>query len=1194
MRTPRRALRSRAFASLCGLLCVALLIWFVGPLVAIARYEPLAAPAHRLVAIVGLALFWFFGRIKAIWQANRANRKLIDEMMKESRSEEAQAKASQDEGVAVLRERMQDAISTLKVGRFSGPDGGRHRLNQLPWYVLIGPPGAGKTTALSNSGLRFPLAERFGATALRGVGGTQHCDWWFTDEAVLLDTAGRYTTQDSDPSVDSAAWRGFLALLRKYRGRQPINGVLVTLSMSDLINLKASEREAHAAAVRARIDELHRDLTVRFPIYVLFTKTDLVAGFCDFFDDLDVRAREQVLGLTFPDTTINDVNDALNSFTTLQNDLVNSLNNRVIVRMQQERDPDKRARAFLFPQQLASLTPTLEAFLRSAFQSTRFDVAPMLRGIYYTSGTQAGHPIDRLLGAMANALSLSRPASGNERSYFIKSFLQNVVFPESALAGIDTRKVRRRSWIQRATYATALALCLLGCFAWVTSYHLNSTYINEASAGVVDAERALGEITDDMAHPLQSLNALSELAAIPGGSNDAGSPIPITSRMGLYQGHRVGRAARDAYRRALSAQFFPRLMLSLEETLRRPPATSGDAWDYQYVALKVYLMLSTDRAHFDFATVHAWFSLDWESYVPDHLNEADHRALSDHLEALFDDTISVSSNFSVDEELISSARTRLRAAPAASRIFARLEREQRLDDSPPAFKLTRVAPEAARLFRSTGKPVSQLEIAGFFTAKGFYEAFAARLGTAISEFNNESWVLYDDSAQGQDATSVAALSNAVRELYVRDYVREWQNLLDVLEVVPFTSLPEATATLGIASAQGSPIRHVLDAVAANTAFASSSAQVATDAAEHLAERGLQRAKRKLERLVGGNVRAPTPTLPKVDHPAQPIRDHFADLNAHVLADGGTPALESTLTQFEQLYAFLHALGNERGDRVMLNASQSQATGVVASIETHARQAPEPLGRWMRTTAHATNTLINAGVQSDLSARWRASGLKLCNEAIAGRYPLDRASAHDITLADFGGFFGPAGELAQYFNQHLKPFVDTSFSPWRVRATAGPSPAISKHLIAQFERAAAIRLALFEGGTPSPSMRFSLKPVTMDSEISQFNLQIGDQTLTYRHDPVRETEFIWPSGGIAKFEMLPPAGDGVRTIRKFEGDWALFRLFDHFPLTEGATAERFSVDFSVGGRSAIFEVRASRALNAFRLRDLERFECPKTF
>src|ERR1051325_5674967 len=131
--------------------------------------------------------------------------------------------------VAPVRQRFTEALALLKKSR--GARGGP-ALASLPWYVIIGPPGAGKTTALQNSGLRFPLAERFGNEALRGVGGTRNCDWWFTDDAILVDTAGRYVTQDSDANADSAEWQGFLALLKKHRRRRPLNGVLVAISLS--------------------------------------------------------------------------------------------------------------------------------------------------------------------------------------------------------------------------------------------------------------------------------------------------------------------------------------------------------------------------------------------------------------------------------------------------------------------------------------------------------------------------------------------------------------------------------------------------------------------------------------------------------------------------------------------------------------------------------------------------------------------------------------------------------------------------------------------------------------------------------------------------------------------------------------------------------------------------------------------------
>ena len=110
-------------------------------------------------------------------------------------------------------------------------------------YAFIGAPGSGKTTALVNAGLTFPLAEQFGKAAIRGIGGTRNCDWWFTNEAVLIDTAGRYTTQESNESVDKAEWQGFLALLRNSVRGSRLNGVLLTVSVADLLQMTAQERK---------------------------------------------------------------------------------------------------------------------------------------------------------------------------------------------------------------------------------------------------------------------------------------------------------------------------------------------------------------------------------------------------------------------------------------------------------------------------------------------------------------------------------------------------------------------------------------------------------------------------------------------------------------------------------------------------------------------------------------------------------------------------------------------------------------------------------------------------------------------------------------------------------------------------------------------------------------------------------------
>ncbi|RYF40192.1 MAG: type VI secretion system membrane subunit TssM, partial [Comamonadaceae bacterium] len=277
---------SRGLWNFFGLVALSLLIWIAGPLLAIGAVRPLESEFSRAVTIAVLFLIWLARIIWRKWREGRLNAQLLGQLRRPAKpSNKADAKPVNEE-VQALGARFDEAVSLLRKTRFEASGRphwmarfSKQYLYQLPWYVFIGAPGSGKTTALVNAGLNFPLADRFGKVALRGVGGTRNCDWWFTDEAVLLDTAGRYTTHESDPTGDEQEWKGFLGLLTRFRGRQPINGAILTISVADLLSANDAERARHAAVLRRRLQDLREQLGIQFPIYVLVTKVDLLSGF---------------------------------------------------------------------------------------------------------------------------------------------------------------------------------------------------------------------------------------------------------------------------------------------------------------------------------------------------------------------------------------------------------------------------------------------------------------------------------------------------------------------------------------------------------------------------------------------------------------------------------------------------------------------------------------------------------------------------------------------------------------------------------------------------------------------------------------------------------------------------------------------------------------------------------------------------
>ncbi len=338
-----------------------------------------------------------------------------------------------------IQARFKHAAENLKDTRFPNPDGRPRAIDELPWYVMIGAPGSGKTTALLNSGLRFPLYTTDSSASVPGVGGTRNCDWWFADEAVLLDTAGRYTMQESDRKVDAAAWHGFLALLKQYRPERPLNGALVAISVLDLMLWSKAERAKFTGHVRMRLSEMYAALNQRFPVYVLVTKMDMLAGFTEFFGDYDQTARMQVWGTTFG----HDIDPALiaepyaRDFSALEE----RLGAEMLARLHEEPDLQRRAAIYRFPQQFHPIGALVGEILAQAF-GTQVNHRPLqLRGVYFTSATQEGNPIDRVLATMARTFKLERNAaalmSGTGKSFFVTRLLREVVFPEQGLAAIE-------------------------------------------------------------------------------------------------------------------------------------------------------------------------------------------------------------------------------------------------------------------------------------------------------------------------------------------------------------------------------------------------------------------------------------------------------------------------------------------------------------------------------------------------------------------------------------------------------------------------------------------------------------------------------------------------------------------------------------------------------------------------------------
>jgi type VI secretion system protein ImpL len=1170
-------------------LAVALLIWIVGPLVAVGEARPLDTERSRwitigvLILIVALSIAW------SRWRAKRGNSAVVNQLMQQPAADTPERETAD---MLAVRERFRQALQMLQRSRFGAEGsagfgaklrsrfGGRY-LYELPWYLIIGAPGSGKTTALRHSGLNFPLADQMGDHAIRGVGGTRHCDWWFTDRAVLIDTAGRFTTQDSDPTNDKATWSGFLQMLRRSRPRQPINGALVTVSVTDLLARSPSERAQHAATVRARVQELQKDLDIRFPVYLLVTKADLLSGFMDYFATVDKDQRAAPWGFTFPRNSTSPLAGYGAEFDALEQRLQNGL----IDRLQAERDPQRRARIYGFPAQFASLRALLAEFAEGVFAPSPYEAQPQLRGVYFVSGTQEGTPIDRVLGSVARSYQIENavlaPNQASGRSYFLNRLLNEVVFAEAGLGGTHRGWERRRNAMALAGYAVVAVAGIGLLTAWTVSYFNNKKYLEETSARA-DQVRELLQATPNRASAdllpiLPALQATRALAAVD-------DKVPWSMRLGLFQGKKLDSAARASYQRMLGDAVLPRLVLRIEEQLRQGAATPVTL----YEALKAYVMLH-DPQHFDATALKQHIEGDWETTRRE-LTPDQREALGAHLDALLSQG-GIASPLPEDASLLTSVRTQLATQPLPQRIYNRL-RAQGLGTEYPDFTVARAGGHNAPLLftRANGAPLTQ-GVPGFFTRDAYLRGFQPRVGQVADELAaEEPWVLGVAAAPKNPQDLVRAnapLVDDVRRLYLNDYAASWESFLNSVKLLPMATVPQSVERSRMLSAPDSPLGPFLRAASRETTLAQPGNAI--ENAERRAADLVQQTREKVAGMFSGKPGQPNPADPNAPRIENIVDERFVGLRSMVTAPtgGGKSPLDETVGLIAEANIMLTA-----ADSALKGGSAPPPSPVPTRLKAAAAMSPEPLRTMLDDLGSSSARVSQGAMRQNLGMEVRSQVGEFCNQAVAGRYPLDRNSPRDATQADFAMLFGPGGKIDQLFQQKLAPYVDTTTRPWKFRAVEGTPLGGDSGTLPQFQRAQAIKETFFPGSA-TPSLRLDFKPIEMDTTIQQFILDVDGQIVRYSHGPQIPTSVQWPGprgSSQVRVQLSPVSASGSSGLVN-DGPWALFRLFDRVKIEKTAAPERFKATFEIEGRKAVFEVTASSVRNPFRLSELNEFRCP---
>lgn len=445
---------------------------------------------------VWIAVAMFFGFI-ALYFLTRFVIRMVRVLRSRSRlaqqsAETRSAISKQLTPEALLVRKWKAAVATLRnssLKRLGNP------LYVLPWYMVIGKSGTGKTTALTRARLASQLQK---VDQNAPIEQTLNYDWWYFDQAVVIDCAGRYVGVE-DIEQDRREWEKGLDLLARYRAREGVNGLVLAISAERLLNPDRDGLIEEGKVIRNRIEQLIRLFDKRFPIYVLVTQCDRLYGLEEWARQLPEETLQQAMGflkgvetdgvdeIRFLEQAFHSIGERLRA---LRVDLMS-------------RNAGATPPLLLFPNELEQLKPGLQLFLKACFADNPYFETPFLRGLFFSSAEQEGGAVSKTMGELLPPV----PRHANTHDgLFLRHFFSRIL-PQDRDIALPAMLVN--SW-KRVTQNLGVAAWVLLCAAALIL--MSVAFVgNQQTLALLEEQKSHGEAYgDDFAKNVAALSALND------------------------------------------------------------------------------------------------------------------------------------------------------------------------------------------------------------------------------------------------------------------------------------------------------------------------------------------------------------------------------------------------------------------------------------------------------------------------------------------------------------------------------------------------------------------------------------------------------------------------------------------------------------------------------------------------------------
>ena len=1069
-------------------------------------------------------------------------------------------------------------VFQLAVKRINGRGSAKLKnLYELPWYVVIGGDKDAKSSMLQQNGIEL-LTDK----AYQEEYGNQFVRFWANDHLVAIEIGSKVFDNEN---INSDLWAAISQQLLKYRPRQGVNGIISIIGSDRLLTTDRKQRHKISNSIQEAVLTMGNALGLTIPVYSIFTKADAISDFVEFFDYYSVNDVDNPFGVTFE-------YENSKRFDSYQLEIQIDVILRALAEQQHELlrniSKEQASSIIALPYQLKIFFDFVNELLTDIGRENRVREAVWLRGFYLLSCGQKGLEFDLLSQAVAERMEFNAEHTVEKlpgrRNFFCSKLFRSVVLPEKDILGVN--ELRNSLYIfSRVSLFTILGGGLLASAVtlknnWAQDEAWRANTISELRLYDRDIHTYKRE-HENLASLIDILNEVREVA------EQGVTPVPWYKKISSMQDY-TAQKIYYSYQDQLKQYLLPiieklvRKELTVQVNLENPTRT--------FEILRYYQMLF-DKSRLQINELQP-FLLD-DLRQGNELNSHNIDILALLIEDLF--SSDYENTLEADHQLMANASSRLEGLSAERLIYDQIKNTP-INSS--QVDIRRQLGENFNTLFEFDKGFHGYLVPEMFTKQGYSQLDLSPKSALLRKQLKEFELILNDHS-GVSLAELSDISKKVQKLYFSDYIRYWKNLLQNIKIKNLNSSDRLTLALHNAREPvTSPILDVVSAVVVNTTLAVEEQPNTKENKRVASQLGLTKAAKtlrkvdRINRAVGSKLLDIQPSF-VVNKAFKPYSDFI-----NSAANGSrSSSSESFITSIDNLNSYFDlAFESSNPARKMHEYALAHAKGTqdpISDLEQAATRAPEQIHKWANELSAQSWKLVLNTSMSYIAQQWNEQVYRNYVQTIKGRFPFNLNGRGEVALEDFTEFFKPQGDLEQFHDEYLKPFMHWENNSLKLNKVDGYELPIQHSTLVAFEKAKTIKDLFFGAAGQEIALKLKIKPNSMSTGVTRFQIRSDARLFNYAHGPRIWTDLSWPSDNLNGYLSCQFfKGENQVETKSYSGQWGLFRAL--FSAKSSSTSVRAirKLQYKIDNEYIDLDYALNGTNNALRTSMFTSFNIPK--